>query len=803
MFESINDNKTLLTKVKQVLDEAVSSDRNFQSKAKESFRFRNNEQWDKQEKDILSEERRPALTLNVTKAHVDLVMGLNEDIKKRYVSTPVSRDDSFLCEVINNTVYWLHQNNDWDTEENNAFESALICGRGWVGIDFDIDEKKLDEIKITETSIPVHEVKKDPASHKRDLSDASYIIWDRWLGIEDFCIKYPKKKKLAVEAFNSGSWPKTSDWLLPAEDAGGQMQNDINDESDYSDPLDVSYFDSKKYQIRVFHMEYWKYAKKYFYWHLESRSWKPVQGDWKIFKTHFAKMFPGKDLEYETTIQKELWWLQFCGEDILVHAKSPINYPGFSIVPCFLFDDVSRRSPDHFGIVELMKDPQREINKRTSQTLNLFNQQVQPGVYAESQAFVNTDQAEQSLKEAGSITWLKNGALAQERFKERTVPSFPSAVLQMGEYSREMMRHITGINPDLLGMNDKRREAGIVVQLRQQQGMAILKPVFKAYSEMKKQLFERQVRIIIAHMPSKQIKKILGEGDRYQIKEGIIVDQQTKLQCNFRNIDDIAYDIDAEPENDSMTANALEMATFMEMQKSGMPVDPKVIISKTNIPVSEKIAWIDYIEQQQQMGSDQAKSEQDFENRKLEQQHEREIKKIENDFLISKLKLEQSEEKDHLKVSSDMKKLQAQLQRDMQTFQLKTGQLIMQASLGDQKAKMEMVKIMLDADIDRKRLILDTMEIMAQAKMAGDELKLKLVLDMYKEALNTDTMDKDREIDFVKKSIDAMSNIKQAEIKSDTDIQKEVIRGKLAERAAAKAAKGEDSGKTGKQTKND
>ena len=138
MLENVTGDQ-LLEKIKFVFDDAVTYDREWQSNAEEAFGFRDgHKQWTKEEKDILHEEMRPALTLNIVKSHIDLIKGLNEDIKKRYVATPVSVEDGFLCEVINNTVYWLYQKSDFESEEDNAYESALISGRGWVAMDYTI-----------------------------------------------------------------------------------------------------------------------------------------------------------------------------------------------------------------------------------------------------------------------------------------------------------------------------------------------------------------------------------------------------------------------------------------------------------------------------------------------------------------------------------------------------------------------------------------------------------------------------------------------------------------------------------------
>jgi hypothetical protein len=782
MLERVAKSK-LLERVKEVYDDAITYDREWQEDAQESFGFRDSwGQWKQEERDILAEERRPALTLNIVKSHIDLIKGLNEDIKQRYIATPVGVEDAFLCEIINNVIYWLYQKNDFESEEDNAYESSLISGRGWIAMDYDINENNMSEIKLTMTSVPVHEVRYDPASRKNDLSDASYVIHDRWLSLEDFAIKYPKWEQKARVALDTDSWPQYQQFESLTPEHGMHGGHDINDESDYSDALDVSYFDSKKKLLRICHMEYWKYVKKYHVYELESGNLVPVNMPWKEFQAGWAQTFPDRPLRYETTTTKEVWWVQFCGAEILYHGKSPIKYPGFSIIPCFLFGDVSRRKGRHFGIVELMKDPQREINKRTSQTLNLFNQQVQPGVYAEARAFANIDQAEQSLKEAGSMTILQDGAISQNLFQERTVPTFPSAVLQMGEYAREMIRHITGINPDLLGMNDKRQEAGIVVQLRQQQGMAILKPVFKAYNTMREEIFKRLMAIVMTHMPSQQIQKILGEPGRYTIDNGIITDSKTGLQANIRNAQNAAYDIDTEPEPASMTQNALELATFLEMGKNGIPMDPKVIIGKTNLSISEKIRWIKYIEGQQEAASEQAQHEMDMQMKEAERKHEVEMRKLDIQVAIAERKADDQREKDILKAGIDQEKLDLQKVRDTQTAQIKAIQVMTQAKLGAQKEKREWVDMMLDADIAKKRLMLDVAEVMAESENSGKTEAMKATIDMYRLALDQKNMTKERELKFAQSVMDAFvkMNIEDAKLKMEdkkinADVSKTVI----------------------------
>ena len=718
MLEKLSSNmQALLKNVKERFDDAVSVDRNWQDTARESFEFRDNKQWSKEEEDQLDDENRPHLTFNITKAHIDLIMGLNEDQRKRYVCTPVNDEDAFLCEVLNTVIYWLYEQKDWEDEEDVSFHSSVICGRGWTSIDFDIDPNKHNQISIDENNVPIHEIRRDPSSRKTDLSDASYLIWDKWLSCEDFIIKYPKLKNKVQEAFATGSWPENEVIEGLSFDSSSLVHNDLNDTSDYSDSLDIGYYDTRKRQLRVAHMEYWKNVDRYWVRDPKSKQWSMVENDWATFKKEYVKMFPGTKMIFEKRITKEVWWIQFSGDEVLYHGKSPMAYPGFSVVPCFLYSDVSRRSSIHYGIVELMKDAQREVNKRWSQTLNLLNQQVQPGIFAEIKAFVNQDQAEQSIKEAGSITWLQDGALAQKRFQERTVPSFPTATMQMEEFAQNIVKRIIGINPDLMGQNDKRQEAGIVVQLRQQQSMTILKPVFKAYDKMRQELFKRQVSIVTQHMPMSQIAKIMGQSERYEFDPaGNITDKKTELTCNVKQFRNLEYDVDGEPTQASLTQNMMELATYTEMMKNGFPVDPLVIISKTNLPATEKLGWIEYVKNQQQSEGQSSAQQFDLEKQKLDQLHEREMAKIDLERMVADSKITNQREKDFLKASTDQAKLDYTQERDQANLKVKMLELMAKVKQGNTDSAFDMLELLINNKGEQQKQAVQLFSAMIKSK---------------------------------------------------------------------------------------
>jgi hypothetical protein len=701
MFEGLNK-QDKLSKAKGLFQDSIDSDVKNQTLFHDDFRFRDGFQWTAEEKRIMMEELRPALTLNLTKSSCDLVMGLNEDNRVQYRAVPVADEDDFLCEVINDLTDWVGEDQGFEEIEDSAFESAVICGRGYVGVDFVPDPKNFGEITLTEVDIPVHEVHYDPASRKPDWKDCSYICWDKWLNREEFKIRYPKFPDHKID--NLIKYGRTmgdvSSLGMPSDVFDESYPEFDADDSDYDREMDLNFYDRTKNQIRLIHMEYWQTFKRYFAFHPETGQAEEFDSkQLKDIQENYEKAYK-RPFEYEVMLDKKVKWLQFIGDYILYDGDSPMPFEGFSIVPIFAFRDVSKRTNNHYGIVRIMKDAQKEVNKRWSQMLNMLNQQVQPGLFAEAEAFVNDVQAEASLKEAGTITWLNAGGL--QKIKERGMPQFPNAVMQLEQFSQDMMRKVTGINPDLLGMDRGRQEPGVVVRLRQQQGLILLKPLMRAYKFMQKELFKRRVAIILGYMPDSQLLKIMGEGERYAVQNGQLIDQmsideesgQPTLVAGIRDLKNLKYNIQAEEAPGNMSKRMLEMTALLEMQKNGFPVDPKVIINKMDLPASEKKAWIAYIEGQQQAQAqaqeEAQQAEMQFKAKELEiKEQANQVRSVADqlDFFVKAAKINQMADQDEGKRNIDIMRLIAENKQEVTKFFMQLAD--MQAKMHADEGKMQ------------------------------------------------------------------------------------------------------------------
>ena len=292
MFEILKKKKKL-EEAKKLFIDALDKDMKWQNEAREDFKFRDGDQWSDEEKQILQEELRPVLTFNLTKSSIDLIMGMNEDNRIVYRASPTESSDAFLCEVLNDISDYVVETEGFEEEEDGALESASICGRGFVGIDFMADPNRFGDIQLSEIDIPVHEVHIDPASRRPNNQGASYLFWDRWMTREDFKIRFPKlgNQQIAEMLEKTSPYAGTSD---PLSDDGIPMSDPA--EADYEREMvhDINFFDRQHNMLRIVHMEYWENYKRYYVFNpetgdfAESKDRMPTQEQ----KIKFLEVFP-------------------------------------------------------------------------------------------------------------------------------------------------------------------------------------------------------------------------------------------------------------------------------------------------------------------------------------------------------------------------------------------------------------------------------------------------------------------------------------------------------------------------------
>lgn len=638
----------LLQWAKGKFEEAHDRNRGFEKDAKLAFKFYANNQWDSQTLHELGD--RPALTFNLVKPAVDLIVGLYD--QNRYDTKAAPQDigsDPYLCEVMNTLKDKIYEIADIRSLEDEVFEHGITCGRGFLALDVTPDPDSFPDIKINFEVVPYSEIKLDPSSRRNDYSDASYICWRKWMSIEDFKRTYPKFAKEADKFVNKNQQDEESDPSLLSEGDQGFADFPDSDEDDYTNSL---YYDSVKNRIAVIHMEYYVNYQRYYGVNPSTKKVEEFQEQNLETLQNFIPNF-----KYVKVPDKKIKWLQFTGNTILFHGDNPLPFNDFSITPFFCYTDRSFNTIRHFGIVKPLIDPQREVNKRWSQALNLLLTQSQGGYFVEEDVPADDRQWDDTVDEPGATTFVRKNALAERRIMPKQMPQVPQAALVMEEKAQQVVNKITGINPETLQVNPAQQQSGALLRFKQLQAITILRRPFSNFAKFKKQLARKVFSIINSLMPEDQIRKILGQGGMFNVQDGMIVDQKRGVQVPLRDIKNLKYDISVVPAPDATGKKAYELSILLQMLQYRFPVDPRVLISKLDIPEGDKAAWLEFIAQQQQAASQ-------MEQVKAQQEMQKEM---------SKVQLQQ--QKLQLKAATDAAKLQRKEQEDAMQYAIAIASL--------------------------------------------------------------------------------------------------------------------------------
>lgn len=604
-----------VSRAKRDFKRSIAADVLFQKAATKAYQFYAGDHYTRKEKLALKKAGRPDLVCNLTKPTVELIKGVAEQNKVKVKAQATEQNDGFLADILNDCYEKVKEIEDIEGQVGDSLENYAITGRGFVAVDIAPDPKRPGEIKIPVVSILPSEVRLDPACKRDDMSDARHIFWSKWITLEDFAIQYPDKMDDVEEFVSAGN-----DDGISADAIGDDgMPMDTPDNEEYSFVLDDGgFYDKTNGHIRIVHMEYWDNYDRYY-------GVNPSTGEIEEFDSKnlevLKQAIPG--FQYETIKDKKVKWFQWACDSVLYDGDSPIPFDGFSIVGEFLYKDKSSGRVSHFGVVRDMIDPQREANKRWSQTLNLYLQQHQGGTFVEAGAILDEKHWNDTIKQPGADTVVADGAISGQKIMPKPVPQLPTGSFQMHELAKDLMKKVTGIDNDLLGVAHAQGEPGIVIKLRQQQGLTMLAKLFENHNRMQEQLAKRVYSIIMKYMPDSQIQRILGGSDRYKFRGDLVVDMKNNIIAPIRNLRDLKYNIDVEESPDNMTKTMAQLAVFIDMMSKGFPVDPKVVIGRLDLPEADKAEWLKYVEQTQQQQAQAAQLQNQTQQAMMQMQAQR------------------------------------------------------------------------------------------------------------------------------------------------------------------------------------
>ncbi len=483
----------------------------------------------------------------------------------------------------------IRRQTDADFADSEAFEKGCIGGIGYTVVD--VNPRAGNPMFLDFTIDPVHpfEILIDPGAQRRDLRDAQFIIWNRWLREGEFAQEFPQhaaevREIFELERVHSGigyrEIPETSQELHVQPTSPLDLPGAAED---------TLYFDRRRRLIRVLHVEYRQSVRRFYALNPNTRKAERIsERNFRIFRQ------AGLPIEFSAVWEEEIRWLELIGTKILFDDVQPVPMRGFSIKAYVCDRDHLTGEPR--GLIRDLVDPQKEINKRHSQTLHMLNTQVMPGVFAESDAFVDDDDAETTMRTAGAITKLKTGALAAGKIQKREVPTMPSASAEMADRALQMFFRISGVNIDTMLGDRAANEPATTALLRYRRSIMAITKNLQNYQSYQKRQLEAVIDIIVNVLPDNQIEAMLGNPNRWRVRDGVVTDLTTQESARISGLADMEWDIELDLTAANTTISLLQLQIMLQMVQFQVPIDPTVLVDQLPIAQDKRNRLVAHIE---------------------------------------------------------------------------------------------------------------------------------------------------------------------------------------------------------------
>jgi hypothetical protein len=358
-------------------------------KAKRCENFLAGVQWQREDLDLLAEQKRPALTINKILPTLANIVG--DQIRNRTETSFRPRRNGAseeTAEALTRVFMQIADNNMLPWSRTDMYWDGLIGGRGFFDVRLAFSDSLQGEASIRALNPKNVLIDGDASSY--DPDEWNDVVLTKWLTLDEIEMTYGKKWRSKLEVSASQLMPYSYDEQDWERDQFGDPSNDIFWSMDpASQPILKA--------IRVLERQWKKLDRREHFVHILTGEIREIPDG---LNRNDIALFLQQNEDY-TVIKRTLpriRWTVAAGNEILHDDWSP--YKHFTVVPFFPY---FRRGAT-IGTVESLLDPQELLNKVSSQELHVVNTTANSGWLLKAGSLQNMSVAE--LEARGAQTGL-------------------------------------------------------------------------------------------------------------------------------------------------------------------------------------------------------------------------------------------------------------------------------------------------------------------------------------------------------------------------------------------------------------
>jgi hypothetical protein len=529
----------------------------FRSYCPEDYRFYAGDQDTQEVKEILEEQNRPISVFNEVKPKIDMLVGLAAQSKFQPDVLPVGQEDEPLAEIVKGLLHHKSKKSKFVKKNLDCFEHSTKVGRSLLYFYIDAENPFKPIVKMKR--LPSVNFIVDPQSFEYDMTDARALFIDKWMSEKD------------IKAF----WPKVDVNMIKQHHGEGYP----------------SFWNEQDDLYRIIEAWYWKYIPtRWFINPLTGEEDNLPVSDYNKFVEALSKGIPMPDgttqmippPDYMETMVRKMHYMIFSDIFKIEGGPSPFRWKSF---PGVLFG--AYRNDDSnawFGAVRMMKDPQISLNTMRRQLLHLLQTLPKGILKLEAGAVLNLEEYEKRSSDPSFYLEIMAGKFDRVGFEKQ--PPISAIYRQFDLTMSQSMKDSSGIQDDLMGIQQTSREPGITVQARQQTGIAVLYILYNNFRESRLESARLYLSLLQQFTTNAEVIRIEGEKGK-QLME--INTQMNPQSPNFNDVGAGEYDLEVDEsiENSTLRLSIAQMLTDFSQNNPGS-IPPSIIMEYANLPFTVK-----------------------------------------------------------------------------------------------------------------------------------------------------------------------------------------------------------------------
>lgn len=631
-------------------------------------------QWTEAERASLRAKRKPVVTINQILPTMNYVLG--NQINNRVATTFSPKRNGATDEtaaVLGKVYKQISDNNELDWQRSEMFADGMVTGRGYLDVRLDFSDSLRGEVRVTQ--LDPRNVLLDPDANSYDPDGWKDVMTVQFLSPADIEVLWGKQKAtrvaLGVSDYDTSSLEndlsRATFGAVASKSALPSMTVDSSSQGSY------------RRAIAVIERQ-WRKLDSYdhFVW-LTTGDIRPVPdtlGDEGI--ASFLAENP------DVTVTKRLGWRirwTVVANGVLLHDDwSP--YQRFTVFPYFPY---FRRGAT-IGAVESLMDPQRLLNKTTSQELHILNTTANSGWKVKRNNLSNMSVSE--LEQRGGETGLVVEVEDMDGLDKIQPNQVPTGLDRMAFKAEDYIKSISLVSDYMRGSAREDVAAKAVVANQQTGNIGMAKPL-ENLTHSDKLLARHILELIQTYYDDERVIRVMSDTRRQQ-SEDVTVNQVTQNGVlNDLTVGEYDITITSVPARELDEDSEFEQAVRMRTDL-GVAIPDDFIIRTSRL--REKQALLEQMAQ----SSEDSRAQQDQAARLALAKEQADLQKIQADAVLSQAKAHQA----MTPPPAAQDNTQVELAKLKMEYELKARELMMNMEIKKQELELKKQETTMKAQLD-------------------------------------------------------------------------------------------------------